>query len=110
MTLLINPIAVPLQIGCYEADRLRCSRALDGRASDVLLGALEVLLAEHDIDRILYVNGPGSYMAIKLTYLRWRRSRCCEAFLSKHAVRLLSTINDRSAPWVLCTSSKKKRL
>jgi hypothetical protein len=69
MTLLINPIAVPLQIGCYEADRLRCSRALDGRASDVLLGALEALLAEHDIDRILYVNGPGSYMAIKLTYI-----------------------------------------
>jgi len=69
MTLLINPIAVPMQIGCYEQGTLRCKRLLEGRASDVLLGELEKLIRAYPVRRILYANGPGSYMAIKLTYI-----------------------------------------
>ena len=70
MTLLINPIAVPMQIGCYGDDgRQVCSRPIEGRASDVLLGALEALMEEFSVTRIIYVSGPGSYMAIKLTYI-----------------------------------------
>jgi len=69
MTLLINPIASPLQMGRYEGDRLVETVMLEGRASDVLLGALEEMLDAYDIKRIVYANGPGSYMAIKLTYV-----------------------------------------
>ncbi len=69
MILLINPIAVPMQIGCYDNDYRVCTRTFEGRASDVLLGALEALMAEFAIERIIYASGPGSYMAIKLTYI-----------------------------------------
>ncbi len=70
MTLLINPIAVPMQIGCYdEEDRQIEIRTLDGRASDVLLGTLEELMDGYSVTRIIYASGPGSYMAIKLTYI-----------------------------------------
>jgi len=69
MILLINPIASPLQIGRYEDDYLVETVFLEGRASDGLLGVLEAMLDAYDIERILYANGPGSYMAIKLTYI-----------------------------------------
>lgn len=69
MTLLINPVAVPMQIGCYENDRRTDIRTFEGRASDVLLEALEDLMAEFAVERIIYTSGPGSYMAIKLTYI-----------------------------------------
>ena len=69
MTLLINPIAVPMQIGCYEDNRRTGTRTFEGRASEVLLGALEDLMAEFAVERIIYASGPGSYMAIKLTYI-----------------------------------------
>jgi tRNA A37 threonylcarbamoyladenosine modification protein TsaB len=67
--LLINPLSTPIQIGCYQDDKLICSQELDGKASDVLLGALESLLEQHEIEKIIYASGPGSYMAIKLTYI-----------------------------------------
>ena len=69
MTLLINPIAVPMQIGCYRDNILVCERHLEGRASDVLLSELEKLLERYPIRNIIYASGPGSYMAIKLTYI-----------------------------------------
>jgi len=69
MTLLINPIAVPMQIGCYEENALVCERHLEGKASDVLPGELEKLLERYPIRNIIYASGPGSYMAIKLTYI-----------------------------------------
>ncbi len=69
MTLLINPIAVPLQIGRYDADRLVETVMLEGRASDTLLGALEAILDRHSVERIIYANGPGSYLSVKLTYI-----------------------------------------
>jgi hypothetical protein len=69
MTLLINPIATPMQIGCYRENRLIDRRDVEGRASEVLIDALEELMEAYPIDRIIYASGPGSYMAIKLTYI-----------------------------------------
>jgi len=69
MTLVINSIAVPIQIGCYREEMLLCTHYLDGKASDVLLGKLEKLVAKYPIRNIIYASGPGSYMAIKLTYI-----------------------------------------
>jgi len=69
MILLINPIADPIQIGCYRNDRLVSRQTLDGKASEALLPALERLLETYPVTEILYVNGPGSNMGIKLTYI-----------------------------------------
>jgi tRNA A37 threonylcarbamoyladenosine modification protein TsaB len=69
MIVLINPIASPLQIGYYRDDRLWKTERLEGKVSDVLLPALEAIVAREDIERIIYVHGPGSNMGIKLTYI-----------------------------------------
>ena len=69
MTLLINSVAVPMQIGIYRAGRRIDARYPDGRASEVLPAVLEELLETYAVERIVYVSGPGSYMAIKLTYI-----------------------------------------
>jgi tRNA A37 threonylcarbamoyladenosine modification protein TsaB len=66
---LINSIAVPLQIGLYQAGQCIEKREPEGQTSEVLLPELEELLEQYSIEKILYVNGPGSYMAIKLTYI-----------------------------------------
>ncbi len=69
MTLLINPLSVPMQIGCYRHDRLAGTRVIRGRASEGLLEALEALIEAEPVTRIVYANGPGSHMATKLTYI-----------------------------------------
>ena len=71
-TLLINTIAVPLQIGVYQANRPIEKMMLQGQTSEVLLPSVESLLAQYRVTEIYYVNGPGSYMAIKLTYIMLR--------------------------------------
>ena len=45
---------------------------VEGQTSEVLLPLLEKLFETYTIEKILYVNGPGSYMAIKLTYIMLR--------------------------------------
>ena len=67
-TLLINPVASPLQFALYEGGELQRSWERDGYASEVLLPELDRLV-EEGLDEILYVNGPGSQMGIKLTYI-----------------------------------------
>ena len=67
-TLLINPLASPLQFALYEGGELQRSWGRDGYASEVLLPELDRLV-EEGLDEILYVNGPGSQMGIKLTYI-----------------------------------------
>jgi len=69
VTLLINPIAVPIQLGMYREEKRMEIRLLEGQCSEVLLPELEKIMGSYRIKRVLYVNGPGSYMAIKLTYI-----------------------------------------
>jgi len=67
-TLLINPVASPLQFALYEGGKLQRSWEREGYASELLLPELDRLV-EEGLDEILYVNGPGSQMGIKLTYI-----------------------------------------
>jgi len=71
-TILINAIAVPLQLGLYCEDKKISEREIEGQTSEVLLDAVEVWLDTYIVERCIYVNGPGSYMAIKLTYIMLR--------------------------------------
>ena len=56
-------------VGCYEDDILVESVVDDGKTSNVLLPIIDKMLKKYDIDYIIYANGPGSYMAIKITYV-----------------------------------------
>lgn len=70
--ILVNSISSPIQIGLYENDKLIESITIEGHTSEVLLESVEKIFKDYNVDSIIYVNGPGSYMAIKLTYIMLR--------------------------------------
>ena len=48
------------------------SLEIEGYVSENLVETLDRIMEENTLKRILYVNGPGSYMGIKLTYITLR--------------------------------------
>jgi len=71
-TIVINSIAVPLQLGLYRENKKIAALEIEGQTSEVLLDAVEKWLSTYAVKHCIYVNGPGSYMAIKLTYIMLR--------------------------------------
>jgi tRNA A37 threonylcarbamoyladenosine modification protein TsaB len=69
VTLLVVPIATPLLVGVYENERFIEKYSSDAKVSTALLVLVDELLKTYDVSRIIYTRGPGSYMAIKLTYI-----------------------------------------
>lgn len=86
--ILIVSIASPLLIGVYKNDKLVETVESVGKTSEVLLKILMELASKYNYERIVYTSGPGSYMAIKLTYITLRSLEilkdipfdACEAF------------------------------
>jgi len=69
-SILINPISKPLQIAIYRDGLLEETKEIDGYASDYLVEELiNLIKAKESIKEIIYVNGPGSQMGIKLAYI-----------------------------------------
>jgi len=67
--LLIVSIASPLLLGVYRDDKLIQSYSSEKKTSEILLALIQEILEKYDISEIIYTRGPGSYMAIKLTYI-----------------------------------------
>jgi tRNA A37 threonylcarbamoyladenosine modification protein TsaB len=86
--ILIVSISSPLLIGVYKDGRLIENIKSDQKTSEVLLKILTELFNIYNYSRIVYTSGPGSYMAIKLTYITLRSLEilkeipfdACEAF------------------------------
>jgi tRNA A37 threonylcarbamoyladenosine modification protein TsaB len=70
--LLIISIASPLLIGVYRDGELIESITTEEKTSEILLKVLSELSEKYNYQHLLYTNGPGSYMAIKLTYITLR--------------------------------------
>jgi tRNA A37 threonylcarbamoyladenosine modification protein TsaB len=70
--LLINSISSPLQFGLYKDDKLFKSWEVNSFISDILVEELNSLLKEYKISEIIYTNGPGTFMGIKLTFITLR--------------------------------------
>lgn len=68
-TCLINTISVPIQIGIYLNGQLIEEYQDEGKTSDVLPKIFEKILEKYTLKKIIYANGPGSYMAIKVAYI-----------------------------------------
>jgi len=68
-SLLIISIANPITIGLYEDNELIDTIQEEGMTSDILPLIMEDILKKHTLDELIYVNGPGSYMAIKIAYI-----------------------------------------
>ena len=67
--LLIISISSPLLLGVYEDGLLIQTMSSEKKTSEILLPLLNQCMDEYDIENIIYTRGPGSYMAIKLTYI-----------------------------------------
>jgi tRNA A37 threonylcarbamoyladenosine modification protein TsaB len=68
-TLFVISIANPILIGIYKDGTLEQIIEKEGKTSDILPYTVDEILQTTSIDEILYVNGPGSYMSIKITYI-----------------------------------------
>ncbi|MDD3592860.1 MAG: hypothetical protein PHO65_09475 [Sulfurovum sp.] len=86
--LLVISIAAPLLIGVYRDKMLIETISSEKKTSEILLPLLIRSMERYDLENIIYTRGPGSYMAIKLTYITLktieitRGIRClgCSAF------------------------------
>jgi len=67
--IVIIPISKPLKIGLYKDGELFEEIKADKMTSDFLPFFFNEVLKKYKIKNIIYANGPGSYMAIKLTYI-----------------------------------------
>lgn len=56
-------------IGVYENQKLVQTLSSEKKTSEILLPLIKECLDTYDISTIIYTRGPGSYMAIKLTYI-----------------------------------------
>jgi len=69
LTLVINTVSKPMQIGFYKNDTLIKVEEYNGLTSDILLPTLNTILKQNSIKKIIYTNGPGSHMATKIAYV-----------------------------------------
>ncbi|NPA51045.1 MAG: hypothetical protein GXO02_05395, partial [Epsilonproteobacteria bacterium] len=53
---------------------------LDGKISTALIPILKNIFKKYKVNRVIYVNGPGSYLGIKLTYIALETIRQIEDF------------------------------
>lgn len=66
---LVLALASPILIGIYEKGTLVKTIQSDEKSSDCLPTIFTTLLDTFEIEHIIYANGPGSFMAIKMCYL-----------------------------------------
>ncbi|DAB40244.1 MAG TPA: hypothetical protein CFH81_08595 [Sulfurovum sp. UBA12169] len=67
--LLIVSIASPLLVGVYKDGVLIETISNQKQTSQILLPIVDRCMQTYNISHIIYTRGPGSYMAIKLTYI-----------------------------------------
>ncbi len=62
-------IANPILVGIYKNKKLIMAFEDDGKTSDVLPKLFDKILKKYDISTLYFVNSPGSYMSIKVSYV-----------------------------------------
>ncbi len=67
--LVVIALNSPLIIGVYRDRELVETIRSEGRSSEVLPELFEMLLEKYTIEHIVYAKGPGSFMAIKVSYI-----------------------------------------
>jgi len=67
--LVIIALTSPIHIGIYKDSTLVETIKSEERSSEVLPALFKDILSRYDIKNIVYANGPGSFMAIKVSYI-----------------------------------------
>ena len=66
---MIVSLQSPLKIGIYKQNQLVEVISSHEQTSEVLPKIFQSLLQKHKIQKIAFARGPGSFMAIKITYI-----------------------------------------
>ncbi|WP_233704081.1 hypothetical protein [Helicobacter mesocricetorum] len=68
--LLIFSTSKPLKIGVYDGQRFLESFQMEGQLSDCLLPLFAKVCDKYPkVQTLFFINGPGSFMALKLVYI-----------------------------------------
>ena len=67
--LVVLALSSPIMFGIYEDNKLIDSVITEEKSSEVLPQIYENLQKKYKINNLFYANGPGSFMAIKVTYI-----------------------------------------
>ena len=67
--IVVIALSTPIMIGVYEKGELSKTFTSQKQSSEYLPEIFAFLLQEYDIQTVTYANGPGSFMAIKMSYL-----------------------------------------
>jgi len=67
--ILLIALSSPIQIGVYENNLLIDTIVSEEKSSDILAIIFKELFEKYDVEKLFYANGPGSFMAIKVTYI-----------------------------------------
>jgi len=67
--IIVIALSSPIYIGVYEQGRLTKTLESQEQSSEYLPDVFASLIETYDIETITYANGPGSFMAIKMSYL-----------------------------------------
>jgi tRNA A37 threonylcarbamoyladenosine modification protein TsaB len=67
--IVVIALSSPIIIGVYKESELIETIKSEERSSEVLPELFKTLIAKYDIKHIVYAKGPGSFMAIKVSYI-----------------------------------------
>ena len=67
--IIVIAINSPLIIGIYQNKKLVKKISVEGKTSQILPVQFEKIIKQYIIKNVLFANGPGSFMAIKITYI-----------------------------------------
>ena len=67
--LVVIALTSPILIGVYKDSELVETIKSEERSSEVLPELFKTLLDRYEIRNIIYANGPGSFMAIKVSFI-----------------------------------------
>ncbi len=69
VSVLVISLNSPLLVGVYHEGKLVKSYQKDEKTSDILPVVFDEIFSSHEIEELFYARGPGSFMAIKVTYI-----------------------------------------
>ena len=67
--IVVIALSSPIIIGVYKESELIETIKSEERSSEILPELFKTLIAKYDIKHIVYAKGPGSFMAIKVSYI-----------------------------------------
>lgn len=67
--IVLVALSSPILVGVYEDKKLIDTISTKEKSSEILPVVFKDLLLKYEIQNLFYANGPGSFMAIKVSYV-----------------------------------------